>query len=246
MPLMNKKTLLVAVAAVLLVAAGQAPVLRGSDGASAPPAPAGKHHAYSTTFPLAEKPLSENGHWDCGQTAALDWADVQTVPGRAFGLESGVTGYDDATALVRGAWGPNQTAEAKVFTSHQNDKLWEEVELRLRSTLAPHVATGYEILFKCSKTQQAYSDIVRWDGPLAKFTYLSHKEGAEYGVAYGDVVKATMVGDVITVYKNGAVMAQAKDATFATGSPGIGFFLQGGTGTNRDYGFTSFSASDQD
>jgi len=241
---MKKETWIVLIALVLLGATGQTSLLRGAEDSTVPKTSAGKHGAYTTRFALAESPISEHGLWESGR-AAFDWADVSTIPGRAFGLESGVTGYDDATALLTGTWGPDQTAEATVFTSHQNDKLWEEVELRLRSDFSVHVATGYEILFKCSKSNQAYHDIVRWDGPLGKFTYLSHKEGAEYGVADGDVVKATIVGNVITVFKNGVKMAQVTDATFTTGRPGIGFFLQGGTGTNRDYGFTSFSATDE-
>jgi len=242
---MKKVSLLVVLAAVLLGAPGQLSLLRGSENAAAAPAPAGKHWKYSTRFPAAENPISENGNWECGKTAGVDWADVATIGGHAYGLESGVTGYDDSTALLTGTWGPNQTAEATVFASHPTDKLWEEVELRLRSALSPHVATGYECLFSCRNSAAAYEDIVRWDGPLAKFTYLSHKVGAQYGVADGDVVKATIVGNLITVYKNGVVMAQVTDGTFAAGSPGVGFFLSGGKGTNRDYGFTTFSATDE-
>jgi hypothetical protein len=234
---------LVPLALVLVGYPMQAPPSLATE--SGAPRSTGAHRTYTTNFPLSEKTLSEKGNWECGRSVGLDWADVETTPGHAFGLESGVTGYDDATALLAGNWGPNQTAEATVHTVKQNDNLWEEVELRLRSSLSAHRATGYEILFKCSKTAKAYTDIVRWNGPLGKFTYLSHKEGAQYGVADGDVVKATVVGNVITVFKNGVRMAQATDATFATGQPGIGFFLLGGTGTNRDYGFTSFSATDE-
>ena len=202
------------------------------------------HRTYSTEFPAAESPISEHGNWECGGSVGLDWTDVATIPGHIFGLESGAKGYDDATALLTGSWGPNQLVQATVYTASQNDNMWEEVELRLRSNLSAHRATGYEVLFRCSKTKKAYSDIVRWEGPLGKFTYLSHKEGAEYGVADGDVVKATMSGSVITVYKNGVQIAQATDSTFAAGRPGIGFFLQEGSGVNRDYGFTRFMASD--
>ena len=74
---------------------------------------------------------------------------------------------------------------------------------------------------------------------------MSHKDGAQYGVTDGDVIRATVVGSLIRVYLNGVLVNQAADSTFATGSPGLGFFLQGATGLNRDYGFTRFSASDQ-
>jgi len=145
---------------------------------------------------------------------------------------------------LKGDWGPDQTAEATVHSVNQNENVYEEVELRLRSSLSAHSATGYEINFRCSKTSNAYSEIVKWNGPLGSFTYLSQRQGSQYGVADGDVVKATIVGNVITVYKNGVQIAQATDSTYATGNPGVGFFLEGTAGVNRDYGFTRFTASD--
>jgi hypothetical protein len=204
----------------------------------------GARRIYTTKFPLAEKVISEQGNWENGKAVAVDWADVGTAHGRVFGLESGSTGYDDATALLTGRWGPDQTAQATVYSEHPNENVYEEVELRLRSSLSSHWASGYEILFRCSKTRNAYSDIVRWNGPLGSFTYLVHLEGERYGVTTGDVVKATIAGNIITSYINGVQAAQTVDNTFTTGSPGIGFFLTGGTGVNRDYGFTSFTASD--
>jgi hypothetical protein len=59
------------------------------------------------------------------------------------------------------------------------------------------------------------------------------------------VVKATIVGNVITVYKNGIQVAQAADSTYSSGSPGIGFFhFAGGDGLDALWGFADFSASD--
>jgi hypothetical protein len=215
----------------------------GGSGASGGNAGAGPH-SYSTDFPLTENPISENGHWVNGQAVGLDWADVRTSPGFAFGTESGATGYDDSTALLAGSWGPDQTAQAVVHSSNQNDGIFEEVELRLRSSLSAHSATGYEILFRCSTTANAYTQIVRWNGPLGDFSYVDAIGGAPYGVTEGDVVRATVVGDVITAYINGVQVLQGTDGTFTDGSPGIGFFLQGTTGVNGDYGFTSFTATD--
>ncbi len=233
--------LLLTLAAGLGPAAGDSRLLAANAAALPPPSGA---RTYATKFPLAENPISEGAQWQNGKATGLDWADVATTGGFAYGLENGLTGYDDATALLSGPWGPNQAAEATVHTTHQNPKIWEEVELRLRSSLAPHRGTGYEILFSCRKTKDGYSDIVRWDGPLGKFTYLSHKDGAQYGVKDGDVIRATIIGNVITAYINGVEVARATDSTFAGGSPGMGFFLQGVTGLNRDYGFTSFTATD--
>ena len=181
--------------------------------------------------------------WMTGKTAGLDWADVAVTPGLAYGVEAGTNGYDDSTALLTGSWKPDQMAEGTVHTVDQNDKIHEEVELRLRSSLSAHRSTGYEINFRCSKTSDSYAEIVRWDGPVGKFTYLGRGRGAKYGVVDGDLVTATVVGRLITAYINGVQVLQTTDSTYATGSPGMGFFLEGTTGVNRDYGFTSFRAA---
>jgi hypothetical protein len=69
----------------------------------------------------------------------------------------------------------------------------------------------------------------------------------QYGIADGDTVKATIVGNVITAYLNGVAVGSATDSTYNTGSPGMGFNLETGTascvGTNGDYGFTHFTAT---
>lgn len=204
--------------------------------------PATPDRTYSTKFPLSEDPISERDKWINGQTVGLDWANVRTTPGFAFGTESGNVRFDDSAALLSGSWGPNQTVQATVRSANQNDKIYEEVELRLRSSLTAHRATGYEINFRCSKTEKAYSQIVRWNGPLGDFSYVKTGDGPRYGVSNGDVVKATMVGNLITVYINGNQVLQATDETYTNGSPGMGFYIEGATRGNDDFGFTSFAA----
>jgi hypothetical protein len=247
-----KRKLVVGSSVIALVIALWPLATRSANMLPAVSAPAGTHGTYSTNFPRAENPISEGGKWLNGQKDAVDWADVRTRPGLAFGLEIGGSRpepqkYDDATALLTGTWGPNQTVQATVHSVNQNlsDKVWEEVELRLRSTLTPHNATGYEVMFRCSKTPNAYCNIARWDGPLGKFAYLKNSGGSKYGVADGDVVKASMIGNVITVYINGKQMAQTSDNTFKSGNPGMGFFIDGATGENGNFGFSSFTATDQ-
>ena len=227
------------------------PARSGKD-LTAAPAPTPLHGPFSTTFRHAENPLSEGGMWVNGHADGLDWADVQTTPGLAFGAEIGGSRpapqkYDDSTALLKGTWGPNQTVQATVYSVHpnQDDKVWEEVELRLRSSITPHSCTGYEIMFRCSKIPQAYCNVARWEGPLGKFTYLKNMGGSKYGVKTGDVVKASMIGSTLTVYINGEQIFELNDNKFTSGSPGMGFFLDGATGVNRDFGFSSFSAIDK-
>ena len=43
---------------------------------------------YSTSFPLTETPISEGGNWINGQTVGLDWKNVNTKPGLAYGADA--------------------------------------------------------------------------------------------------------------------------------------------------------------
>jgi hypothetical protein len=202
---------------------------------------------YTTNFPLTENPISESGHWINGGTTGLDWTNVRTTPGMAFGTMPGnATGnsvYADSTAVLSGTWGPTQTVQATVSViSTPSSSVSAEVELRLRTTITAHSITGYEV--NCSvRTGNGYLQIVRWNGPLGNFTYLPG--GPAVQCVNGDVLKATISGSAITVYLNGVQMAQATDSTYTSGSPGIGFYLQGGTSAlNSNFGFSSFTATD--
>ena len=197
--------------------------------------------SYSTVFPNTENPISEGGNWINGKATGLDWADIRSTSGLAFGTESGSGGYDDSTAVLSGSWGPNQTNQSTVHTVNQNPNIFEEVELRLRTSISAHSITGYEINFRCTADGSQYAQIVRWNGPLSDFTLLDSRAGP--GLRNGDVIKATIVGNVITAYINGAQVVQVTDSTYSNGSPGMGFYLQNGSGVNSDYGFTSFSAT---
>jgi hypothetical protein len=93
---------------------------------------------------------------------------------------------------------------------------------------------------------------VRWDGPLGTFTYLEQAEGPQYKLADGDLVSASINGTVISAFINGKRVMQTSDATYSSGSPGMGFWLRRGAGVrswfrnytvrNVDYGFTRFAA----
>jgi hypothetical protein len=84
----------------------------------------GNSRTYTTKFSLTENPISESGNWINGKGVGLDWSDIATTPGLAYGTESGITGYDDSTALLTGTWGPDQTAQATVHTVNQNDNIF--------------------------------------------------------------------------------------------------------------------------
>lgn len=223
--------------------------------------------SYRTTFPLDETPISEGGMWLNARTDGIDWCDLVTKGGVVFGevtrmgvaeqrAEQGNLGadavdaapvgdYDDPTGNLTGEWGPNQFVRATVFSRNPTNKYFQEVEIRLRSTIAPHHCTGYEVFWRCLKTDEAYAEIVRWDGKIGAWKSLARKTGAEFGVKDGDVVEACIVGNVIRGYINGVEVTTAVDDTYAGGAPGIGFNFGVGD-TNVDHGFTSYEVDTYD
>ena len=215
--------------------------------------------SYRTEFARDETPISEDGAWLNGKADGIDWSDVEVTDGVAHGAPSRmdveerraeqgnldaddaapIGDYDDPTAVLAGEWGPDQHAKGTVFSRDPTSELFQEVQLRLRSTIEPHGCTGYEIFWRCLKTDEAYAEIVRWNGPVGDFTSLARKTGAGFGVADGDVVEARIEGDTITGIVNGEELIAATDDAFATGAPGVGFNFGVG-GTNADHGFAGF------
>jgi hypothetical protein len=57
-------------------------------------------------------------------------------------------------------------------------------------------------------------------------------------------VKATIVGSTITCYINNTAIFRVNDTTYPSGNPGMGFYLQNGSGPPSNYGFSSYTASD--
>jgi hypothetical protein len=223
--------------------------------------------SYSTGFERDEEPISEGGMWINGRRDGIDWCDVLTRDGHAYGevtrmsaaerrseqaLDGEAAGgaaqegdYDDPTAVLSGTWGRNQSARATVFSRNPTDEYFQEVEIRLRTTIAPHLCSGYEVFWRVSKSDAAYAEIVRWNGKVADFTSLARAVGPENGVRDGDVVEATIVGNTIRSYINGVEVLSATDDTFSEGSPGVGFnFFVGNT--NVDHGLASFEVDTYD
>jgi len=223
--------------------------------------------SYLTTFPKDEEPISEGGLWLNGRRDAIDWCDVLSRDGVAYGeksrmnsaerraeqafgggtAETGVQegDYDDPAAVLAGHWGRNQSARATVFCRNPTDEYFQEVEIRLRSSIAPNWCDGYEVFWRCSKSEAAYAEIVRWNGKIGEFTSLARAVGSEFGVKHGDIVEATIVGNVIRSYINGVEVLSAVDDACPSGAPGIGFnFFVGDT--NVDHGFSSFEVDTYD
>jgi hypothetical protein len=192
--------------------------------------------SYSTNFPLAESPISESGAWhhtDPYQTV------VTTLGGFATGTQTGSGGYDDSTAFLSGF--PADQRITAVIRKGTVTGSYKEVELLLRWSEGATRSTsygdtnsyGYEINLAYDGS---YWNIGRFKGPAL---YSGHNVGP---IQDGDTFEADIAGDTITVRLRGSVIGSATDTTgapYATGNPGIGFFVQTATG---DFGFKSITA----
>ena len=210
--------------------------------------------SYSTTFPLTEKPISENATWLGGQTAGGNlWGDVQTNGQIAFGMNE-PTEYGDPTAVLTGTWSPAQSVTGVVRISNApTGNFSHEIELRLRTTISQRNITGYEAY--CSvMPDNPYCHIARWNGPNGSWCNIESSTPKIFA-ANGDVLTATATGTnrtTITMYKNGTQIMQAVDrgqncvpggaaGPFVSGNPGIGFY-NNADNTWSNFGFSSFSA----
>lgn len=204
-------------------------------GACSTAAPSG---SYSTSFNTTENPISEGGRW---YRANNPWTNVRTANGIAFGSNGVTNGYDDSYALLSGAFGPDQTVEAVVQRdSTQAQGETHEVELLLRFSDDSNNARGYECLFSWAGGVQ----VMRWNGGIGNFTVLNTSQMSYFSrpLATGDVIKASIIGSVISLYINGQLIVQGSDSTFKTGQPGMSFFVRPG-GSASFLGLTSLTAT---
>jgi hypothetical protein len=199
---------------------------------------------YSTNFPLTENPISEGGKWINGGTTGLDWSDVRTSPGLAFGATSTTTTppFNDPTAVLSGTWGPIQECEGVVVVP-ASPADYQELELRLRTTVAAHAILGYEAIF--SVTANPYVQVVRWDGgtTIDKFVYIADATGPRLNT--GDRVRANVdASHVFRAWVNQGtgwqlIATSTPDATYQ-GNPGMGAWNH--TALPFNFGFSSLSA----
>lgn len=198
---------------------------------------------YTTNFPDTEDPISQDGIWINGDAVGLDWEDVVTTTNKAYGCCLRI-GYDDPTAIFKGAWASDHEISATVVSLNGATGTTRELELRLRTTITANVNSGYECLIN-SQVGGYYAQIVRWNGTVGDFTPLSGSTGPAYMVTpvTGDVLKGTAVGNTISCYLNDSLIMTADDMTFTGGSPGIGFFGDTGT-TMTDFGYSVVTAND--
>jgi hypothetical protein len=188
---------------------------------------------YATQLNLTENPISERGAWS---HRAGGWTHVRTMNGTAQGTQTGTNGYDDSYSLLSG-FPADQGAVATVRQSPDIDKsCTHEVELLLRVTDSQSTVRGYEVNLSFDGL---YIQIIRWNGAKGDFEVLG--DGAYPGFRDGDTFSATVIGNTITAYVNGALVAQATDDEIASGNPGMGFFRRQ-CGSNDDMSLTRYLA----
>jgi len=196
---------------------------------------------YSTDFNLVESPISEAGAW---RHDGLDWAHVATARGLAYGTQTGNGGFDDSYAYLSG-FPPDQSASAVVHRDPATGGTTHEVEILLRWSDSAHSARGYECNFAYDGS---YASIVRWNGPKSDFTVIDPAGGpgrVAGGLHDGDVVKAQIVGSVITTFINGKPLSSTTDTVYRDGNPGIGLWRGAPSAPIDDFALTSFEATSQ-
>ena len=221
----------------------------------------GPVNSYFTDFPATETPLSQNGRWINIGLSGLDWSNMRTTPGLAYGTQTGLQGggvFNDSASALTGTWGATQTLTAKVKATNQqcSGSDFEEVELWARLTVSSHVTKGYEVNFRncVGGVGGQYIGIVKWLGPVGgtgvQYTQLGSNcdngTGYTVGITDNDVIKITITGTtttIITAFVNGAQQCQQQDTSspYLTGNPGIGHWVHWnttapGTAQASDYG----------
>ena len=192
--------------------------------------------SYTTNFPLTENPISEGGRWTNAGAVGLDWNNVQSAPGRAFGAAI-VSGYNDDIAVLNTGFAANQYAQGTVHrVGGYSPGVSHEIELLLRFQITAHNARGYEVLWGVD----GQFAIVRWNGPLGDYTPLLDNVNIGQAVD-GDVLRAEISGSTITVYKNGSQVGTVSNSTYTYGQPGIGFWPKSGA-ILQNYGWKTFEA----
>jgi hypothetical protein len=202
---------------------------------------------YSTSFPATENPISESGNWVNGLAVGLDWQNMQTGSGNVYATATNPSNLDDNIAVLAG-FAANHSIEAVVHLAGgyaPTDP--HEIELILRGTITANSIKCYEILMDTAGSFQQ----VRWNGTIADITvnppWTSVTGTGPGTVVDGDVIKAQISGDTITLFKNGSQVWQGTDATagkITSGNPGVASFMRGTGNVLSSFGFKSIVATD--
>lgn len=190
---------------------------------------------FSTSFPLTENPISQGGAWTCGRAVGLDWNSPQSFAGIGAGPGAATSvSFDDSIAHLSG-FAADHYAQGTIYNTF-SDGNGHETELLLRFQITAHNARGYEIYWSSNQG----INIVRWNGAIGDFTLLTSV--GSFVPTTGRVLKATIVGSLITVYVDGVSVLTWSDSTWTTGQPGMGFGPYPGVVVLNTFGWSAYSA----
>jgi len=211
---------------------------------------------FSTDFTSTENPISEGGIWLNGAADGLLWHNMQTGSGNAYAssfMGVGADRYSDDLAILKPSYisfPANQYAEATLYRNGSYASPdGHEIELLLRFSISSNDAHGYEIIFGCSSPDK-YMAIVRWNGGLGDYTALYDPGAGSVAMNDGDVFRAEIIGNILSVYRNGSLISGASvditgfpGSVWNSGQPGMGSWPIPGAGTVlADLGWKSFRA----
>lgn len=200
---------------------------------------------YVTTFPANENPISESGNW--AHTAGNGMCVVRTSGGNALGTQTDNT-LDDSYTILQGDWGTDYEIEAVIYRHASLPEAADpshETEMLFRASDGADAYQAYEIMVN----SVGLINCGHWTAPLTVDVIVEESgPGYDQEVLDGDVVRARIVGNTISVWVNDASCC-TYDITdhspvFNTGNPGIGFFTRPSVGGNTDYfGFKSVTVT---
>ena len=206
---------------------------------------------YTTNFPANENPISEGGAW---YHISPLWADVRTFGGEAFGTQAGnlanPQAFNDANASLTG-FSPNVTTTGTIFFNvpeGDSSSHTHELELLFRMSGDATNTRAYEVNFDTGGN----ATLIRWNGGLGDYTFISPTFSASPSLGRllqtGDTFMAQASGDRFQAWVNGQLVLTAFDSTYATGDPGIGFFIRDDVAADQTfqslYGLTSLTVVD--
>lgn len=243
---MNRRNVLIAAAiaaATMASPAGQAarpcpPPQAGIQGGASVNTSCPVGGSYSTTFPLNESPISENGNWVNNASGAFNHP-VITTGGHAVGPSS--NGDNDSIAQLVGTYGRDQTITARAYHSGSSGAAEIELHLRMRTLSTGEVYT-YEVDIIPSLSE---INLMKWSGTQGSVVQLATV--AISAVNDGDTFVASAIGPgnatVFTIQLNGTTLLTYTDTSaFTAGNPGIGLDA-GNSSDGANFGWADFSVT---
>jgi hypothetical protein len=205
---------------------------------------------YTTTFPLTENPVSENGIYTLGGVDGLDWQNPRTTggtPGIEYASGTSPGQATDNLVILKGRFSPTKHFVEFVIKKQAGytPLNTHEIEGLVGFDITGHNARGYEWDFGFGQNVQ----VIRWNGAIDDYTVLGDPNGnlangkgwtdtptgtgIPGGLNDGDRVRitfdSTSGSPVMTCHVNGVLVYTVSDTSankWTNGAPGNGYFAR--------------------